>query len=283
VAFSFVRLTLKLVLTSIGLLIVFTMLYPILFIVLQSLYSKPALLTNLSEAFRSLTLDNYIRAVSSPEFLEALKTSIIVTLSTILVSLAVITPAAYAFSRFRFRGRDTLLYIYLIVSQAGGGLGVVAIVALLMFLLMLSSYGVPVFGTHILPFIYASSIVPFQTWLLKTYFDNLPRELDEAAFIDGANWYTIVFRIVLPASRPALIIITLFSFMSAWGEFFIANLLRVRTLGAYIFQTAFGARGLQDPSLYAALSLIYALPIILVYIVAQRYIGEAYRMGIVKG
>lgn len=282
-SFSLARLVLKMLLTSTGFLVLFVMLYPILFIVVQSLYSRASLVVDLSEALASLTIENYIRAISNPEFFDALKTSLIVTVSTIAVSLVVITPAAYAFSRFRFRGRDTMLYVYLIVSQAGGGFGIIAVIALLMFLLLLSGYGIPLFGTHVLPLIYTSGIIPFQTWLLKTYFDNLPKELDEAAFIDGANWLTIIFKIVLPSSRPAMIIITLFAFMTAWGEFFVANLLRVRTIGAYVFQTAFGERGLQDPSLYAALSLIYALPIIAIYVIAQKYIGEAYKMGIVKG
>ncbi|MEM0379963.1 MAG: ABC transporter permease subunit [Desulfurococcaceae archaeon] len=282
-AFTLTRVILRIFLTTIGLLILFIMLYPIIFIILQSMYSKASLLIDLNDVFANLTFENYFRSITSPGFLEAVYTSLIVTISTIIVSLVVITPAAYSFSRFYFKGRDTLLYIYLILSQAGGGFGIIAIIALLMFLLIMSGYGIPLFGTHILPFIYTAGLVPFQTWLLKSYFDNLPKELDEAAFIDGANWFTIIFKVILPSSKPAMIIITLFAFMSAWSEFFIANLLRITTVGAYIFRTAFGARGLQDPSLYAALSIIYAIPIIIIYIVAQKYIGEAYRMGIVKG
>ncbi|ADV64444.1 binding-protein-dependent transport systems inner membrane component [Desulfurococcus mucosus DSM 2162] len=270
-------------LTVAGFLVLFALLYPVFFIVLQSFYSKPSLIEDPVKALGMLTIENYVRAVASPEFASAIQMSLLISLLTVLVSVVVITPAAYAFSRFHFKGRDMVLYIYLILSQAGGGFGVVAVIALLMFLLVLSSYGVPAYGWHVLPLIYSAGLVPFQTWLLKSYFDNLPRELDEAAFIDGADWGTIIYRIVLPSSRPAVIIITLFAFMSAWGEFFIANLLRVNTIGAYIYMTAFGERGLQDPSVYAALSLIYAFPIIVIYMVAQRYMGEAYRLGIVKG
>lgn len=282
-AFSFPRLILKIFLTVAGLLVLFAMLYPLMFIILQSLYAKPILLTNPLEAFSALTLNNYAGALLDPEFYAAVLTSLTISVATIILSVVFITPAAYAFSRFKFRGRDTLLYIYLILTQAGGGFGIIAVIALLMFLLVMTSHGIPLYGWYILPFIYTAGLVPFQTWMMKSFFDTLPKELDEAAFIDGASWRTIIFKVILPSSRPAMVIIALFAFMSAWGEFFIANLLRIRTVGAYIFQTAFGARGLQDPSLYAALSLIYAIPIIITYVVAQRYIGEAYRIGIVKG
>ncbi|MCY0868424.1 MAG: ABC transporter permease subunit [Desulfurococcus sp.] len=269
----------KLSLTAVGLLVLSALLYPILFIVLQSFYAKPILITNPASALSALTFDNYMKAITDPAFWDALKTSIVLSVMTIILSILLITPAAYAFSRFRFRGRDVILYLYLILTQAGGGFGIVAVIALLMFLLVLGSYGIPLYGWYILPFIYTAGLVPFQTWLLKSFFDDLPRELDEAAFIDGASWGKILYKVVLPASRPAIITITMFSFMSAWGEFFIANLLRVNSIGAYIYSTAFGERALQDPSLYAALSLIYAFPIIVIYMVAQRYIGEAYRVG----
>lgn len=274
---------LKIAFTTIGLLLLFAALFPIMFIIVQSLYERPSIVIDLVQALDSLTLDNYFKAIQDPEFYKAVITSITISVITILLSVLFITPAAFAFSRFKFRGRDLLLSLFLVLTQAGGGFGVVAVIALIMFLQIISSYGIPLYGWHVLPFIYTAGLVPFQTWLLKSYFDNLPRELDEAAFIDGANWATIIFKVILPSSRPAIIIIVLFSFMAAWGEFFIANLMRVTTIGAYIFRTAFGERGLQNPSVYAALSILYALPIIIVYIVAQKYIGEAYRLGIVKG
>lgn len=281
--FNIYIFVLKITLTVLGLLLLFASLFPIMFIVVQSLYERPMVVTDIVSALETLTLENYFKAIQDPEFYNAVLTSMTISVMTIILSVLFITPAAFAFSRFKFRGRDILLSLYLVLTQAGGGFGVVAVIALVMFLQLMSSYGIPLYGWHVLPFIYTAGLVPFQTWLLKSYFDNLPRELDEAAFIDGASWRTIIFKVILPSSRPAIIIIVLFSFMAAWGEFFIANLMRVTTIGAYIFRTAFGERGLQNPSVYAALSLLYALPIIIVYIIAQKYIGEAYRLGIVKG
>ncbi len=283
--FSLSRLTLRILATALGFTILFVMLYPIIFIILQSLIpERGVILTDLAQVFNyGLTLENYMKAFQDPTFYRAFINSAIMSILSIIISVVVITPAAYAFSRFKFFGRDTLLYVYLILSQVGGGFGIIAVIALFMFLVILNSWGIPIFSMWVLPFIYASGAIPFQTWLIKTYFDSLPKELDEAAFIDGASWSQIVFKIILPASRSAMIIITLFAFMGAWSEFFVANLLRVQTLGAYMFQTAIGQRGEQAPSTFAALALIYALPVIVVYIFAQRYIGEAYRMSAVKG
>ena len=126
-------------------------------------------------------------------------------------------------------------------------------------------------------------MVTFQTWLMKSYFDQIPRTLDEAAFIDGADWATIIFRVVLPASRAAFIIIALFAFMGAWGEFVTANLLRIQTLGKYIYETIAGGQAAQmQPAVAAAGALLYALPMIVLFTISQKYIGEAYRLGMGK-
>ncbi len=269
----------KIVVTVIGLLIVFIFLYPLLYAVLTSLVRGQVLVTSLGEIWKyGLSLEHYYSAVSDPTFVSSTITSLVVAVINILLSVLVITPAAYAFSRFEFRGRDTILMMYLILSQIGGGFGVAAVIALYVFLLKLSLIGLPVIGNPlVLAMVYTAGAVPFQTWLVKNYFDSLPRELDEAAFIDGASWRQIVFRVILPASKPAMIIIAMFAFMGAWGEFIIASFLRVRTLAAYVYETATGQTIFWSD--FAARTILFAIPIIILYIVAQKYIGEAMRYG----
>ncbi len=280
--FLFTRYGVRIVVTVIGVLIVFTLLFPILFAVLTSLV-KGTIVTSLDISKYNLTLENYVEAVTDPEFIRATSTSIVVSILNIIVAVVVITPAAYAFSRFKFWGRDTLLFTYLVLSQVGGGFGVAAVIALYVFLLKLQSIGIPLLGNPlVLPLIYTAGAVPFQTWLLKSYFDNLPKELDEAAFIDGASWSQIVFKIVLPASKSAMVIIAIFAFMGAWGEFIIADFLRVRTIAAYLYVTAAGLHGPDWPA-FAARAILFAIPVIVLYCVAQKYIGEALRYGATKG
>ncbi len=277
--FSLSRQLARLVLTVVGLLIVFVMLYPLLYVVVSSFVAGQVLVTGLGDLAKyRLSLEHYVDAVSDPRFVSAALTSVVVALGNILVSILVITPAAYAFSRFSFRGKDTLLVLYLVLSQVGGGFGVAAVVALYVFLLKLNVLGLPVIGNPlILPFIYTAGAVPFQTWLIKNYFDSLPRSLDEAAFIDGASWRQIIFRVILPASKPALIIIAMFAFMGAWGEFIMASFLRVETLAAYIYETATGQTIYWSD--FAARTIIFSIPLIAVYAFSQKYIGEAMRYG----
>jgi arabinogalactan oligomer/maltooligosaccharide transport system permease protein len=268
--------------TSVGLLLLFILLYPLLYVIVSSLIRGQVIASGLSDLARyGLTLDHYISTITDPHFISATITSIVVAALTIVFSVLVITPAAYAFSRFGFKGKDFLLILYLILSQVGGGFGVAAIIALYVFLLKLDSLGVPVIGNPlVLALAYTGGAVPFQTWLIKSYFDALPRSLDEAAFIDGANWRTIVFKVVLPASKPAMTLIALFAFIGAWGEFILASFLRVETLAAYIYETALGQTIYWGD--FAARTLLFSIPVIIVYAYAQKYIGEAMTFAATK-
>ena len=269
----------KIVVTVVGLTIVFMLLYPVLYVIFSSIVVGQSIITSWSDIVRrGFSLSHYFAAISDPKFISASLTSILVAVLNIAISVAVITPAAYAFSRFEFRGKNTLLLTYLVLSQAGTGFGVAAVIALYVFLLKLNMMGIPMIGNpFVLPAIYTATAVPFQTWLVKSYFDSMPRSLDEAAFIDGANWSTIIFKVILPASKPAMIIITLFAFMGAWGEFITASFLRVNTLAAYIYQTAVGQTIYWGD--FAAKTLLFAIPVAIVYAFSQKYIGEAMRYG----
>lgn len=277
---------LKIFATVFGVFIAVSLAYPLVYIIAQSIIGKPTIiLSDLRQLVSyGVTLENFKKIIQDPEFYDALRNTIIVALTTVILAITVIIPSAYAFSRFDFKGKDTILYYFLIVSQAGGGIGIIAVLALYIFILRLVAAGINLINMFVLPFIYVSGLVPFQTWLMKSYFDQLPKELDEAAFIDSASWFHIIFRVIFPASKAAFIIITMFSFMSAWGEFIIANILQLKTLGMYIYSRAVaGQAGIMEPATFAAASIIFAVPMIVLFVIAQKYIGEAYRLGITKG
>ncbi|MEM1649523.1 MAG: ABC transporter permease subunit [Sulfolobales archaeon] len=267
------------ILTVLAILVIAILMYPIAYVVIASLLRGQVIPSSFEDIERyGLSLEHYINAISDPSFIAATITSIIVALLNIIFSIFVIVPAAYAFSRFEFRGKGYILVLYLILSQIGGGFGVAAVIALFIFLVKLNSLGIPLIGNpFILPLIYTSSAVPFQTWLIKNYFDSLPRSLDEAAFIDGASWRDIVFRVIFPASRGVVFIVALFAFMGAWGEFLLASFIRVNTLAAYVYQTAVGQTIYWAD--FAARTVLFSIPIVLIYVIAQKYIGEAMRYG----
>jgi arabinogalactan oligomer/maltooligosaccharide transport system permease protein len=273
---------LKIIATIIGVFIAAAMAYPLVYIVAQALIGRPTiLLTSLEDLGRyGIKLDNFINTLNDPQFHASLMNTLLVASITVLLAILVIIPSAYAFSRFDFKGKDTILYYYLIVSQAGGGLGVIAVLAIYIFFLRMAAYGIGLIRVDILPFVYVSGLIPFQTWLVKSYFDQLPKELDEASFIDGANWFTLIFRVIFPASKAALIIIILLAFMNAWGEFIIANIMGLQTLGQYIYVKAVaGEAGLMRPGEFAAAAILFAMPMIVLFVLSQKYIGEAYRLG----
>lgn len=264
--------------TVVALTLTLMVLYPVMYAIVVSLLVGQTLVISLDAIRAGLTIERYIETIRDPDFIRGVTVSLIVAFLHIVFSVLFITPAAYAFSRFKFRGRDTLLILYLILSQVGGGFGIAALIALYILLVKLNSAGLPVIGNPIiLALIYTAWAVPFQTWLIKNYFDSLPRELDEAAFIDGASWSTIVFKVILPASRPAMTIIALFSFMGAWGEFIVASFIKVPTIAAYIYQTAAGQTIFWGD--FAARTILFSIPVVTLFIIAQRYLGEAIRYG----
>jgi arabinogalactan oligomer/maltooligosaccharide transport system permease protein len=272
---------LKMIVTIIGVIIAASLAYPLGFIVAQSILGREYILSDINDLIKyGISLENYIRVISDQTFQTCLLNTLLVAVITTIIAIFIIIPAGYAFSRFEFLGKNTLLYYYLIVSQVGGGLGIIAVLALYIFFYRMTAYGLNLIQIYILPFVYASGMVPFQTWLVKSYFDQLPRSLDEAAFIDGANWFEIIFRVIFPASKAAFIIVLLFGFMGAWGEFFIAGIFNLKTLGWYLYIQLTGQAGLQEAGRYAAASIMYATPIIILFIVSQKYIGEAYRLGL---
>ena len=275
------KIILKIALTATALVVTLALLTPIFFVILTSL-SPIGVIAYDVRILGNLTLENYIDVISSPEFQSALANSIIVTFLTIIISILVITPAAYAFSRFKFKGRSTALYFYLMFSQIGGGFGIAALVALFVFLAQLERItGIPMIGNlYVLPFIYAAGMVPFNVWLLKSFFDTIPKELDEAAFMDGADWFNLLFKVILPSSKPGVIVLTLFAFMGGWSEFILANTLQVTTLPVQLYKYTTGLSIYWNK--FSAFALIFAAPVVILYILSQKYIGEAMRLGVGK-
>jgi arabinogalactan oligomer/maltooligosaccharide transport system permease protein len=211
-------------------------------------------------------------------FFDQLGNSIVVSLAATVVGLAFALTAAYAFSRFVFVGRLTGLRAML-VSQMFPA--VVTAVPLLFLLDALHLFGT----TAGLVLVYATTSVPFSIWMLKGYFDALPRDLDEAALLDGASPWVAFRYVLLPLVRPGLSITALFSFMSAWNEFVLAALF-LDDVGRYTLPiTLQQSVGGFDPDwgAFAAGSLIVSIPVIGLFFVVQKQLVAGLASGAVKG
>ena len=204
---------------------------------------------------------------------------------TSVVSLAITTVAAYAFSRFRFRGRQTMLKGIFLIQVFPSLLALVAI------FLMISQIG------DILPFlgldnhtslilVYLGGAMGVNIWLMKGFLDTIPRDIDESAMVEGASDWQIFTRLILPLLRPILIVIAILNYISTYGEFVLARVLLrsnehyTLMVGLQIFA---GAQFTQRWGVFAAGALIGALPIMIIYLTLQDQIVGGLTQGAVKG
>ena len=211
-------------------------------------------------------------------FLRTAFNSIVVSLLTTVVGVTLSCTAAYALSRFRFPGRKTGLTMFLIVQMFPATLLLLPLYVILNKLGLLNSIA----G---LVLVYSTTAIPFCVWTLKGYFDSLPRELEEAARIDGASPWMIFVKIILPLSRPAIAVTALFSFMTAWNEFIMASTFMTDqtkyTLPVLIQSsvTEFSANW----GLFAAGAVVTSVPVMVAFYVLQKYLVGGLTAGAVKG
>jgi arabinogalactan oligomer / maltooligosaccharide transport system permease protein len=211
-------------------------------------------------------------------FLRSAFNSAVVAGATTILGLALASTAAYALSRYRFFGREVGLKAFLIVQMFPAMLLLMPLYVLLNRLGLLGS----MFG---LVLVYATTAIPFCVWTLKGYFDTIPRELEEAARIDGASPWGVFFRVVLPLAKPGLAVTALFSFMTAWNEFILASTFmteEVRYTLPVLLKNAVGEYS-ADWGLFAAGAIVTSLPVMALFYALQRYLVGGLTAGGVKG
>ncbi len=281
------------------LLVTASVLFPILWIVSMALdprnIDKPLELTLIPPgaslaAFKRVLLEPFGQLCKNPSdtstcmyFGKLLANSLLVALGTSIFAVVLGSSAAYAFSRFKFIGRQAGMLGFIVLLM----LPTTATLAPLYVLLSLVKIGgEPLRATLVgLMIAYASTTLPFAIWNLKGYFDTIPKELEEAALIDGCNVTEAFLRVIMPLSLPAMAITVLFSFMTGWTEFVLAwTFLEDPSR----FTLAMALRSMQGEyttpwSDFAAMSILMSIPIIVIFYVFQRYIVSGLTLGGVKG
>ena len=232
-------------------------------------------------------LDNYRELLTSPSLKfgtwmwNSLKVSVAVTFLSVLIT----TTTAFAFSRFRFHGRDTLLKSILLVQVFPAILAMVAIFALVQ---QLGSV-VPFLGLNTLTglgFIYLGGAMGINIWLMKGFFDTVPMDIDESAMVDGATHWQTFWMLIFPLVRPVVIVVGLLTFISIYGEFLLARVLLKSTdsftvmVGLYQMQSQQFA---TNWGVFCAGAVIAAIPVVILYLFLQDYIVGGLTQGAVKG
>lgn len=243
------------------------------------------------EAFRSVLFDPWKLLCKNPTdpascatFALLLKNSLLVALGTSLFAVVFGASAAYAFSRFQFIGRQIGMLAFIVLLMIPSTATLAPLYVLLSQLKLPG--GEPLRTTLIgLAIAYASGTLPFAIWNLKGYFDTVPKELEEAALIDGCTVTQSFIRVILPLSAPALAVTVLFSFMSGWTEFVLAWTF-LEDPGRFTLAMALRSMVGQFStpwSQFAAMAIMMSVPIVLLFFVMQRYIVSGLTVGGVKG
>lgn len=255
----------------------FIVLYPIFLMFLSSFKTGREILLSPFALPESWTFANYVEAWTRGNFSTYFLNSVLVTFGALALVLVLGSLAAYPLGRYAFKGRSVLMLYFL------SGLMLPIKLGILPLFFLMRNLGL--FDTHFaLIFIYAASGLPFTIFVLANFFETLPRELEEAARIDGASEFRIFGQVMLPLIRPALATVGIFNFIPWWNDFFFP-LIFIRTdayktlpLGLFSF---FGEHQNDWALLFAGLT-ITALPLLIVYLFASRQIIDGLAAGALK-
>ena len=224
------------------------------------------------------TLDNFTSAFNAPNFKVSLFNGIIVTCVAVLLALIIGFLAALALARFRFYGRRAIILVVLAVQ-------LVPFVALLIpiFLMLQSAKltGDSIIGVTL---VYVVLLLPYTVWTLRGFVAGIPRELDEAAMIDGCTRGQVFWRVILPLTGPGLVATSVYGFILAWNEFIIINTLNNpenQNLMAWLMQNQ-TSRGTYWGPLMAG-AIITSIPVVIFFLAVQRNIASGLTAGAVKG
>ena len=222
---------------------------------------------------------NFTSVVADQPFATWLWNSAVVAVGTTVLGVFLACTAGYAFSRFRFPGRRAGLMSFLVSQMFPGTLMLIPLYIIIVQWLGLGSTRTG------LVLAYTTTAIPFCVWMLKGYFDTIPRELEEAALMDGASPARIFWQIVLPLSKPAVAVTALFSFMTGWNEFILAatfmdkEALYTAPVGLRFFVGGFS----QQWGYFAAGSVIVSIPVVVLFLFVQKYLVSGLTAGAVKG
>ncbi|MFH2203075.1 MAG: carbohydrate ABC transporter permease [Elusimicrobiota bacterium] len=254
-------------------------LYPVLRILAVSLRPGDQIVsTDLAIIPQGATLLSYWKVMQDTNFLVWLWNSLVITCTTSFIGVSLASTAGYAFSRFKFPGSKLGLTLLLGTQMIPAGMLLLPLFLMIMKLHLTNTY----LGIIIA---YSVSSLPFSIWILKGYYDTIPRSLEEAALVDGTTRFGAFYRIVLPLSTPALSIAFLFNFTQAWNEYLVARVVLTDsfkytwTLGLFELQGQY----LTQWGMFAAASLMVTVPVLLVFLYSSKWLVSGLTLGGVKG
>ena len=226
---------------------------------------------------RMLTLVHYVELLQRTSFTQNLRDSLVVATGAVGLGLILALPAAYAFSRYRFRGRQALRIQFLVINMFPVVMLILPLFVLMRELGLLDTYVALIAG-------HATFTLPFAIWMLTSYVDGIPASLDEQAAVDGCTPLQALLRVILPVVMPGVVAVGAYMFIASWNEYLFALMLagrNVRTVTVAL-QLFIGENQIQWGLLMAGGTLV-ALPATILFLFAQRQLVGGLTGGAVKG
>ena len=260
------------------LIMVIICIYPIVWMFFGSMKDKAEFYTNIWGLPKQIHLDNYIAAWKNADLGRRFINSLLVTLGAMCSMIPVTSCAAYAVARLNFKGKN-LIYMYLLlgIMIQAGVLGIPTFTVAMKMGLLNSHFG--------LMLIYAAQNIAMGMFIMRGFFISLPRELEEAAMIDGCSRFGCFVRIIVPLARAGVATQVIFNGLTIWNDYFMANIMitkdELRTLPLSIANFV-GKHSTNYPELFAMLTMA-TIPVIIVFVLSQKSFIEGVAAGAVKG
>jgi len=253
--------------------------FPLLFMFMTTLKPDGEIITASPTLFTSSPhLEHYYRLFATTKFLTYFRNSIVVAGSATLLCVTVATLAGYGITRFRFKGREGIAGIMLFTYMFA------PIMIIVPFFILMRGYGLQ--NSHLgLVLAYTTFALPFSMWLLRSFFQSIPIELEQAAMTDGASRPQAVLYVIVPLALPGIIAVSIFSFIVAWNDYIFTRVLitsnELKTLPVGISDLVNAT--LIDWGMILAGGVVITIPALLFFIVIQRYLISGWGAGAVKG
>ena len=249
-------------------------LFPLVWMVVMSLKTQSEVLTT-GFIFHP-TVENYLSVMTQGDYALAFRNNLIVSILAVVLSMIVGIPAAYALARFKFAGKENIAFTFLSFRFAPELFVILPLFIIYQRLGLIGSY----FG---LIWVYQLITLPLIVWVLRGFFEDIPRELDEAAQIDGCNWWQVFMQVMIPLVRPGMVSAGLMSFIFAWNAFTFPLLLGGDTQTSTVAILSYISSTTVNYGQVATAATISILPSVILALFVQKHLVRGLSFGAVKG
>ena len=269
------------ILCIVSVLVLCFLLFPLFWTLNTSLKTEQEIFRNPPTFYpHVLNTQSYAAQVETGDFnmFRSFANSFLISLSSMLIAVVLAVPASYAIAKYRFKGRKVMLLFFLVTQMLP--------VSVLLTPMFIMFKGMHVYNTWWSAILADTTIgIPFSILILKNYFASIPKELEEAAYIDGCTRFGAFMRILVPVAKPGIIVCAVFSFLYAWGDlaygmtFILDQQKRPITAGIFNFMGQYGTKW----SYLSTFAIVTIIPVAVIFIFMQKYIIAGMTNGAVKG